>query len=721
MSAWASRARRPSRLDLLSGGASVAVLALGAASLLITGQLHPLAAAVALPSSLLALVDARRLRVSSLVWNLLGMTALVVSVGAWRVGHAHPVTVLAHLTVFFQVYRLLARRGDAGLGVCFLIAFAQLALASILTIHFSFLLVCAAFAVALAWALLLRRVKEAFAAAREGGDALPHEPGRLLSAPFVGYATALTAALLVGAVAIFLLMPRLQIGLANRYSATVQVGGFSEEVRLGDVGLIQRRSEPVMRVEVRDREGRALELPLYYHGLALDRFDGQRWKLGDATPVPLINRRFPERAERPMPGAATITQRYTLEPINSRVVFYVREPVELLVPLHQLEAASTEGYFFPVDSGRPEYVVHSRATRPAPDEFRAATGEYPADVVPRYLQTPELSGRVVDLARRWVGAGETRYDAALLVQQRLRDGFVYSLEQPSAGTPDPVDHFLFESREGHCEFFATAMALLLRSQGIPTRVVNGFHGGEYNRAGDYFIVRQRHAHSWVEVYFPGLGWQIFDPTPEGDGTAGEAQLGVTGLLRGWIDIAGLRWRTLVLDYDQMDQIDALDRGFQAMASHDVLGVPDLAVPGLPRMGGGGAGALPGGLAILLAVLALLLAGVAVRSLRRASGSLRDVPPGDARRFARLVRRFTAAAARRLDLQGHPTPLEVAREWERRGGRAPAVTVVQRYYAVVFGGAGASAQDVAEARGLLKGLRRAPTRPRSAPTAGRTRR
>ncbi len=708
MSAWADRARRFTRLELLSGTASVAVIALGGASLLISGQLHPLAAAVALPSSLLALVDARRLRVSSLVWNLLGLAALAVSVAAWRVGHAHPVTVLAHLTVFFQVYRLLARRGGAGLGVCYLIAFAQLALASILTIHFSFLLVCAAFAVTLAWALLLQRVQEAFAAAGEDGGALPHEPGRLLSGPFVAYATVLTAALLVGAVAIFLLMPRLQIGLANRYSAAVQVGGFSEEVRLGDVGLIQRRSEPVMRVEVRDGEGHPLDVPLYYHGLALDRFDGQRWKLGDATPVPLINRRFPERDERPMPGSATLTQRYNLEPINSRVVFYVRNPVELLVPVHQLEAASTEGYFFPVDSGRPEYVVHSRTTRPPPEAFRAASDEYPDDVVSRYLQTPELSGRVVDLARRWVSAGETRYDSALVVQQRLRSGYTYSLDQPSAGTPDPVDHFLFESLEGHCEFYATAMALLLRSQGIPTRVVNGFFGGEYNPAGDYFIVRQRHAHSWVEVYFPGLGWQIFDPTPEGDGSAEEAQLRVTSLLRGWVDIAGLRWRTLVLDYDQMDQIGALDRGFQAVASHDVLGVPDLAIPGLPQGGGGASSVPPWGLAMVFgvfAVLALLLALAITRALRRASASLRGVPPGHARRFVRLVRRWTTRAALRLDVQGYPTPMEVAREWERRGGRA--VPVIVRYYAVVFGGAGASPQDVADARDLLRGLRRGP--------------
>jgi len=690
------RARR-TRLDWLSGAAGVVVIALGAASLMITGQLHPLAAAVALPSTLLVLVDPRRLRVSSLVWNLLGLAALAVSVVAWRVGHAHPVSVLAHLTVFFQVYRLLARRGDSSLDVCYLIAFAQLALASILTIHFAFLLVCAAFAVAVAWALLLSRVKQAYAAAADAGSAAPFDPGRLVTAPFLGYATALTVALLAGAVAVFLLMPRLQIGLANRYSATVQVGGFSEEVRLGDVGLIQRRGEPVMRVEVRDALGEPLNVPMYYHGLALDRFDGQRWKLGNAVPTPLINRRFPERDDRPPPGTANITQRYTLEPINSRVVFYVREPVELLVPLHRLEAASTEGYFFPVDTGRPSYVVHSRAIRPSDEEFRAAVGEYPDDVVPRYLQTPDLTDRVRDLGRQWVGMGETPYDGVLVVQKRLREDFVYSLDQPSAGTPDPLDHFLFESQEGHCEFFATAMALLLRSQGIPTRVVNGFHGGDYNPAGEYFIVRQRHAHSWVDVYFPDLGWRMFDPTPVG-GSEGQAQLRFTSLVQGWLDIAGLRWRTLVLDYDQMDQIDALDRGFQAMASHDVIGVPDLSLPGLPRASGT-SGALSWGLLVLLIAIAALLGVAWVRGLRRSAASLAGVPPGAARRYVRAVRRWLARATPQLDLDGHPTPLEVARAWEDRSGSAGAAAVIRRYYAVLFGGEAATAEDVRRARAL----------------------
>jgi len=508
-----------SRVALAFRATSFAVLLMGAASVVTAAGLHPLGAVVALTSPLLAFMRTSRLRVPTLVWNLVGLAAIALSVAAWRLWYVHPISVLAHLTVFFQVYRVLARQGLRGWQLCYLIAFSQLALASILTIDFSFLLICVVFCFTTAWALLLLRVRMAYeqTAAQQGasqGSATPPDADRLLTAPYLGYVTVMNLVLVAGATVLFLLMPRLHFGLANRYATAVHVSGFSEEVRLGEVGSILQRNDPVMRVGLRARDGRPLNTPLYYHGLALDRFDGHRWKLSDATVVHLINRAYGER-DRPMPAGADITQEYSLEPLNSRVIFHVRHPAELLVPLPRIEGASTEGFYFPPDRERPDYRVHSSTQRPTSAEFRAATGDIPPDIAARYLQLPALSERTLELARSWMSAGETPYDGALIVQQHLQQDFTYSLDQPSSGADDPVDHFLFDSQEGHCEFFATAMALMVRSQGTPARVVNGFYGGEYNPAGEYMIVRQRHAHSWVEVYFPGLGWQTFDPTPVG--------------------------------------------------------------------------------------------------------------------------------------------------------------------------------------------------------------
>ncbi|MDP7112973.1 MAG: DUF3488 and transglutaminase-like domain-containing protein, partial [Myxococcota bacterium] len=443
---------------------------------------------------LLVLVDTRRLRVPNAVWNLLGAAALLGAVYAYLGLRLHLLAVLAHLTVFLQVYRLLVSESTRAYLINILLAFSQLLLAAILTIRLGFLLVFVAFAIVSVWALLLLQIRDAGLRQRAGGP-VPRSngPDALLRPLYLAYVTSMTLGLLLGTAAIFLVMPRLQIGLAEGFATPVQVSGFSEEVRLGDVGLIQRNDEPVMRVSVTDPEGSPVTLPLYYHGLALDTFDGQRWRLSDATTVSLVNQEYGRLGDIPAPAGTTQSQHYVLEPMNSRVVFFVRTPLSLLVPLHRLDSASTEGYFFPRRADRPEYTVHSQIVRPTADEFRAASGPPPDHVAERYLQLPPLSDRVAELAADWVSRGDTPYDAALVAQEQLSGGFTYSLDQPSAGKADPIDHFLFESQEGHCEFFATAMAVLLRSQGIPTRMVNGFHGGDYNPAGEYFIVRQRHA------------------------------------------------------------------------------------------------------------------------------------------------------------------------------------------------------------------------------------
>ncbi len=698
----------------MARAALLAVVVLGMASLSVTGQLSAPAVVLALPASLLVLVDTQRLRVPNAVWNLLGAAALLGAGYAYLVLRFPLLSVLAHLTVFLQVYRLLVRVDTRGNLIVVLLAFAQLLLAAILTIQLGFLLVFVGFSITAVWALLLLQLEDAEERqVARGPIPAPARSRSLLGAIYLLYVTTMSVGLLLGTGAIFLLMPRLQIGLAEGFAAPVHVSGFSEEVRLGDVGLIKRNDDPVMRVSVTDPDGDPVALPLYYHGLALDTFDGQRWRLSDATTVSLVNQEYGRLDASPPPAGTTLSQHYVLEPMNSRVVFYVRSPLSLLVPLHRLEAASTEGYYFPRRADRPEYTVHSRVVRPDADAFRVATGPIPDEVSERYLQVPPLTERVRLLAQDWVGRGDTVYDSALVVQQQLSTGFTYSLDQPSAGKPDPIDHFLFESQEGHCEFFATAMAVILRDQGVPARMVNGFHGGEYNPAGDYFIVRQRHAHSWVEVYFPDLGWQVFDPTPVAVFDE-EAQLRLGARIRGWIDLASLRWRTLVLDYDQQAQLDAVQRARRAAGSPDPLGLPSLSLPSLGAPDGEGpsvTGRAVGVLALaLVALAAVLFLRWAMRARR--GGDLWDSTASrENRRFVRLIRRGLRRLRRRLGdgLPTHATGREIARILTAQDPAAGAdlAELVERYYAVRFGGGDAEEEDIRAARrtlGALRGVR-----------------
>jgi hypothetical protein len=132
----------------------------------------------------------------------------------------------------------------------------------------------------------------------------------------------------------------------------------------------------------------------------------------------------------------------------------------------------------------------------------------------------------------------------------LRSKFSYTLTLTGKPGQDPLAHFLFETKAGHCEYFATSMTIMLRTLGIPAREVNGFLPGEYNDlAGDY-VVRASDAHSWVEVYFPGNGWITFDPTPDGPENEG----GFFRRLEQYMDWMSLTWNEWIISYDFAHQV-----------------------------------------------------------------------------------------------------------------------------------------------------------------------
>ena len=119
---------------------------------------------------------------------------------------------------------------------------------------------------------------------------------------------------------------------------------------------------------------------------------------------------------------------------------------------------------------------------------------------------------------------------------------------------EPLADFLFNVKEGHCEYFATAMAVMLRTQGIATRVVNGFQTGEYNETADIYVVRQREAHSWVEVYFPQENaWVAFDPTPAAGRFSAESASGIFGSFNKYLEALETFWIQYVVSYDNQEQ------------------------------------------------------------------------------------------------------------------------------------------------------------------------
>ncbi|HWX54315.1 MAG TPA: transglutaminase domain-containing protein, partial [Verrucomicrobiae bacterium] len=152
-----------------------------------------------------------------------------------------------------------------------------------------------------------------------------------------------------------------------------------------------------------------------------------------------------------------------------------------------------------------------------------------------------------------ITAGITsNYLKAKAIESYLRTNFGYTLQLPGRLEQDPLAAFLFERKKGHCEYFASSMAVMLRTLGIPARVVNGFRGGQYNDVTSSYIVREKNAHSWVEVYFPEYGWVSFDPTPSGgvepspQGGWARAEL--------YLDAAREMWREWIINYDFSHQL-----------------------------------------------------------------------------------------------------------------------------------------------------------------------
>jgi transglutaminase-like putative cysteine protease len=178
----------------------------------------------------------------------------------------------------------------------------------------------------------------------------------------------------------------------------------------------------------------------------------------------------------------------------------------------------------------------------------------------RYLQLPAIDARIEPLARNWSGDGgaeESRageggaMDRARGIERHLRGDFKYVLDGPRQPVSDPLADFLFVRKEGYCEYFASAMAVMLRIEGIPARVATGFVNGYYNDVSGLTVVRASDAHAWVEAWIEGQGWTTFDPTPAGTDPVRSGLLSRLGMYSDALDHA---WREWVVSYDLSQQV-----------------------------------------------------------------------------------------------------------------------------------------------------------------------
>jgi hypothetical protein len=191
------------------------------------------------------------------------------------------------------------------------------------------------------------------------------------------------------------------------------------------------------------------------------------------------------------------------------------------------------------------YDAVSNIATPTREILRNASAEYPPGIALQYLQLPALDPRIRKLATDVTAYSPNNYEKAVALEAHLKRNYGYTLRLSKVPPRDPIAEFLFERKQGHCEYFASAMAVMLRSLGIPARLVNGFHGGQFNDVTSSYIIRASDAHTWVEAYFPGSGWVTFDPTPPDPQPNGTPWARV--LL--YLDAAREFWREWVVNYD----------------------------------------------------------------------------------------------------------------------------------------------------------------------------
>ena len=368
----------------------------------------------------------------------------------------------------------------------------------------------------------------------------------------VGVVICLVSLIFALAVPIFLLTPRLErTARARIQGGANSLTGFSGRMALGQIGSLQQSDDLVMRVRV-DGGGKVPPV-IRWRGTAFDNFDGKEWRRTATGSRAALSPRtdfFDLGATR---GAGRLTgQTIILEPLDTPVLFAAPRAAAIEGSLSHVYVDGEDGLMSRAHtSERIVYRAYSDFSVPPIEELRTDQAAY-ASEFKRYLQSPktdlQITNLAADIART---AAPTRYDLAIAVEAHLRENYRYSLDMSARGD-DPLADFLFNVRAGHCEYFASAMALMLRTRGVATRVVNGFQAGRYNSKADAYIVRQRDAHAWVEVYFPQTNaWVAFDPTPyaEHPGNTAEA----SSSFDEYAEAAGLLWTQYVSSYGRQEQ------------------------------------------------------------------------------------------------------------------------------------------------------------------------
>jgi transglutaminase-like putative cysteine protease len=460
-----------------------------------------------------------------------------------------------HLVFFVAVVKILTAKTNRDYLLLKVIAFLELLAACVLSISLNFFAFLLLFLVLGVATFTSSEMRESEFKLQPG----TRISGRALSFRLTAVALLVSAGILAITAGLFFFLPRTaRAAFQHLVSHRYHLAGFSNRVVLGEIGEIKKESAPVMHVRMDKPEDRGLALK--WRGAALANFNGRAWSSlqgqGEAM--------RPDRGgqvqlddARLRPGARHISYAVYLNDLTSDALFFAGTPEFLRIDATVIRRAG-ENYTVAFGDARSvSYQVYSRLDPPSSEDL---TDDYleplRGQLRREYLQLPPLDPKVGQLAQRIVGAEASPLIEARLIENYLRTHFGYTLELPATEPPDPIADFLFRRKKGHCEYFASAMAVMLRAVDIPSRVVTGFQSGVYNPISGSQLIRTSDAHSWVEAWMPRRGWVTFDPTPPDPNPPRQSLWTRLGF---YADAAEVFWQDWVVNYNLDRQLQLATR------------------------------------------------------------------------------------------------------------------------------------------------------------------
>jgi len=540
----------------------------------------------------------------SWLWTTASVFALVYSI-LTAVVTGDFLGVGAQFLVWLTVAKAYNRRAARDWQQLYLLSFLMLVAGSVLNADLTYGVCFLGFVIAATWALTLfhlRREMEDNLLVKHAADRASErvevrrilDSKRIVGGRFFLGTGLLSLGVFLASAAAFLALPRVGFGFFLKNRGGLTLTGFSESVKLGGHGVLKSDDTVVMRVELESIRGNRDAQPLHWRGIAFDKY----WSVTAEAPftndtvdyphtgserhtLAWMNARptLPDRIEE-----VATRQEVWLEPLDSDVMFgasnprvfegsqTVRRPSQK--PMHNEELRLAH-------SQTVHYSVWSQIDPPPAVELRAAANALPPQLQRSYavyLQIPpEITARTRALAQTITATQTNNYDKATAIVNWLDANTSYTLELKEPGRQEPIDFFLFDRKQGHCEYYASAFAILARLNGIPTRQVNGFYGGEWNEYQGYVAVRAGDAHSWDEVYFPGKGWVTFDPTPpDRDDPLGRGGSGWRARMGRFMDTLRFQWTKWVIEYDLVAQL-GLFRDLGSAIKKGAVSLKDLIV------------------------------------------------------------------------------------------------------------------------------------------------